>query len=140
MSFYLDTSVIVSLFLDEPRTSAVAALIADRARPIVVSEFGVGEFSAAISTTVRMDRLTDIDGIDLLEDFDAWCAEAVMFAAVTSADLNDAIAIVRRFDLKLLFPDALHIATCRRIGATLVSGDRRQCDAAATLGVDVAAM
>ena len=140
MSFYLDTSVIMSLFLDEPRTSAVAALIADRARPIVVSEFGVGEFSAAISTTVRMDRLTDIDGIAILEDFDTWCADAVTFAAVTSADLKEAIAIVRRFDLKLLFPDALHVATCRRVGATLISADRRQCGAAARLGITVAAL
>jgi predicted nucleic acid-binding protein len=138
LSFYLDTSVIVSLFLDEPRTSSVAGLIADGASPILISEFGVGEFSAAISTAIRMDRLSDIDGIAILEDFDTWCSGAVTFAAVTSADLKEAIEMVRRFDLKLLFPDALHIATCRRLGAALVSGDRRQAEAAAMLGIDVA--
>ena len=44
---------------------------------------------------------------------------------------------VRRFDLKLRAPDALHAAICRRLGMRLVTLDRRLAAAARALGIDV---
>ena len=44
---------------------------------------------------------------------------------------------VRRFDLALRAPDALHLAVARRLDATLVTLDRRLTAAARELGIAV---
>ncbi len=44
---------------------------------------------------------------------------------------------VRRFDLALRAPDALHLAIARRLDATLVTLDRRRAAAAGELGIAV---
>lgn len=57
------------------------------------------------------------------------------FARTTSADIDPAADMISAFSLSLKFPDAIHIATARRLGFTLVSSDIRQVRAAISLGV-----
>ena len=52
-------------------------------------------------------------------------------------DMHLATSYVRRFELSLLFPDALHIAICARISTALVTGDKQQARAAEMLGIPV---
>jgi len=52
-------------------------------------------------------------------------------------DVRLAGAYVRRFDLALRAPDALHIAVARRLDVALVTLDRRMAAAARELGVAV---
>jgi hypothetical protein len=52
-------------------------------------------------------------------------------------DCRLANIFVRRFDLRLRVPDALHAAICRRLGMRLVTLDRRLAAAAWTLEIDV---
>jgi predicted nucleic acid-binding protein len=61
-------------------------------------------------------------------------AEDVVIEAV---DLRHATQFVRRFDLMLRAPDALHAAVCQRLGPTLVTFDQRLARAAAALGIPV---
>jgi hypothetical protein len=44
---------------------------------------------------------------------------------------------VRRFDLLLRAPDALHAAICRRLDLTLVTLDQRLAKAAREVGIEV---
>jgi predicted nucleic acid-binding protein len=55
-----------------------------------------------------------------------------------AADARLVYVYVRRFDLGLRAPDALHLAITRRLDATLVTLDRRLAAAANQLGVAVA--
>ncbi|MBV9375949.1 MAG: VapC toxin family PIN domain ribonuclease, partial [Alphaproteobacteria bacterium] len=75
-----------------------------------------------------------------LADFDAWRAAATSAADVHAADARLAYIYVRRFDLGLRAPDALHLAIARRLDATLVTLDRRLAIAANQLGVAVEAL
>ncbi len=59
-------------------------------------------------------------------------ASAILPALVTESRSAD--IYVRRFELKLRTPDALHAAICRRTGSTLVTLDQRLADAAGELG------
>jgi predicted nucleic acid-binding protein len=136
---YFDTSALVSLFVQESRTAAVIAL-AETADDLFTSNLGKGEFAAAMSMAVRIDRLTTAEATQVLDNFDAWSAGATRQLATDQDDFRQADMLVRRFDLQLLFPDALHIALARRCGGTLVSGDGRQLDAARKLGLDVEAV
>jgi predicted nucleic acid-binding protein len=56
---------------------------------------------------------------------------------VHAADARLAYAYVRRFDLRLRAPDALHLAIARRLDAALVTLDRRMAAAAKEFGVAV---
>ena len=58
-------------------------------------------------------------------------------AEIHAADVRLADAYVRRFDLGLRTPDALHLAIARRLDATLVTLDPRLAIAARELGVAV---
>ncbi len=137
MKLYLDTSAVVSIFLAEQRSSEVARLVSASGDAVVISDLAGGEYGAAISTAVRTERLTDVQGREALQDFDAWYATNVERIELTAADVRLGASHVRRFDLALLFPDALHLALCARSNATLLTGDRRQADAAHRIGVAV---
>jgi uncharacterized protein len=56
---------------------------------------------------------------------------------IQASDTRLAYIYVRRFDLRLRAPDALHVAVARRLDAVLVTLDRRMATAAIDLGVTV---
>ncbi len=57
---------------------------------------------------------------------------------ISAGDVAVATAFLRRLDLPLRTPDALHIAIAGRIGATLVTFDQRMAISARALGMAVA--
>jgi uncharacterized protein len=71
----------------------------------------------------------------ILANFDAWRAnlEDVETSAV---DMAAAAQFVRRPDLALRGPDALHIAIASRLSAKLLTFDAKMADAATALGVE----
>jgi predicted nucleic acid-binding protein len=77
------------------------------------------------------------DAAERMADFDAWRAEATDAVEVQPSDVRLSNVLVRRFDLMLRAPDALHAAICRRTGDTLVTLDVRMAKAAAELGIEV---
>jgi predicted nucleic acid-binding protein len=70
-----------------------------------------------------------------LADFEIWRAGNSSPVEVHPADVRLAYAHVRRFDLALRAPDALHLAIARRAGAKLITFDRRLLAAASALGI-----
>jgi predicted nucleic acid-binding protein len=56
---------------------------------------------------------------------------------IAPGDVAAAQAYLRRLDLTLLTPDAIHIAIAGRISATLVTFDRAMAASARVLGVAV---
>jgi uncharacterized protein len=58
-------------------------------------------------------------------------------AEIHAVDVRLAAAYVRRFDLALRAPDALHLAIARRLDIALVTLDRRMMAAASELAAAV---
>lgn len=56
---------------------------------------------------------------------------------INAEDVAAADIYLRRLDLTLLTPDAIHIAIAARIGATLVTFDRAMAASARALGMAV---
>ena len=138
MSFFFDASLILPTIVREPATPVVDEFIDSIGETPQVSEFTAAEVASALSRLVRMGQLAEDDALGRLADFDAWCGSVATLVEVESSDVRLAGIIVRRFDLKLRTPDALHVACCRRLGATLATLDRRLAAAARDLGVAVA--
>ncbi len=137
MSLYLDASVLLPTMIREAGSPRVDAFIREAAAPLSISEFTVAEVASALSRLVRTRMLEAADAQARLADFDAWRSTDARLIDVEGADIRLAGVIVRRFDLMLRAPDALHVAICRRLSGRLVTMDHRLAAAAADLGVPV---
>ena len=137
MSVYLDASVVVPRLVEEPHTGAVDAYLAANSEELLISDFTAAEVASALSRLVRMHLLATADASSALDDFEIWRAIRSSSVDVHPADARLAYAYVRRFDLKLPAPDALHLAIACRLDATLVTLDGRLAYAARQLGTPV---
>lgn len=137
MSVYLDASVLMPTLVQEPATVGVKAYLVSIGHELLVSDFAAAEVASALSRLVRMGLLDGADAAARLGDFEIWRAATASPVDIHAADARLAYALVRRFDLRLRAPDALHLAIARRLDANLVTLDRRLADAAAALGVAV---
>jgi predicted nucleic acid-binding protein len=64
-----------------------------------------------------MQILDVAGGSTILKTFDTWSSANTTPLEIESVDILMATEFVRRFDLKLRLPDAIHIATALRVGA-----------------------
>ena len=136
MSLYLDASVLVALFVIDPASARAEACLAGHPA-IIISDFGAAEFSSAVARRVRMHDLTGNEAHRAFGDFDDWVERSASRQNVTTGDIASAERTLRRLDLNLRTPDALHIAVMQRIEATLVTFDRGMAAAARALGMAV---
>lgn len=140
MSLYLDASAIVPIFVREPSSRAIVAMIETLPDVPRLSDFGAGEFASAISRHVRMGTFSASDALTILSEFDRWTAIGTAIIETTPRDLREAAMIVRRFDLKLRFPDALHLAICNERRLKVITRDKLMAEAASALRIDVQMM
>ena len=138
VEFYLDASVIVPLLLVESHSPAISSWVRANTSSILISDLAATEVSSAISLSIRAGRSTEDEARVLLRDFDSWRLALDHSAEIEPEDIRNADLFVRRFDLKLRAPDAIHAATAHRIGATLITLDRRLLMAATALGIAAA--
>jgi hypothetical protein len=137
VTLYLDASVVVPTLIAEATSPEVDRFFLAPAEPLMVGEFAAAETASAISRLVRMNLVTEVVATERLAKFDSWRSTSTSEFAFQPADFLLASMLVRRFELGLRAPDALHLAACRRGDHTLVTLDRRLAGAAEALGVRV---
>jgi predicted nucleic acid-binding protein len=124
LSAYLDTSILLPTLIAEPITEAVYDYLGAERLELLIRDFAAAEVASALSRLVRMALLTEADASARLADFDAWRAAMSLPVDIGASDARLAYIYVRRFDLALRAPDALHLAIARRLDATLVGAWR----------------
>jgi predicted nucleic acid-binding protein len=137
LSLYLDASVLVALFLDDPFSSQAEALFRSRPLAPIVSDFAAAEFASAAARRVRTGELAADSAHEAFADLDRWLLGGVQRFETTTADIFTAGGLVRRLAFPLRTPDAIHIALCQRSGADMATFDRRLGAAAVQLGLAV---
>jgi len=135
LSAYLDASVLIPTLIQEQTTLAVKAYFMGTSQELLISDFAAAEVASALSRLVRMRVLSGSDGVARLADFDAWRAAVSSPVDMHAADVRLAYAFVRRFDLMLRAPDALHLAIAGRLDAVMVTLDGQLAMAAQQLGI-----
>ncbi|GAA0638710.1 PIN domain-containing protein [Brevundimonas lenta] len=136
MIVYLDTSILVSILLEEPSSAPVIETLARRSdAALVVSDLAAAEVSSAVSLRVRRGEDTAAVASARLESFDRWRDDLSRSVEVLPDDIRSADQIVRMFDLGLRAPDATHAAVARRLGASLFTLDRQLARAAVALDI-----
>jgi uncharacterized protein len=135
LSHYADTSVIVPLFINESTSKIAAKWFEISREKIVVSALAIGEFHAVLAKYVRMGAKNENESTEIASQFDLWRKNAAIHAEHESIDFETAAHLVRTPFPKLLMPDALHLATCKRLGFILVTFDKDLVIIAAREGV-----
>lgn len=135
MPIYLDTSVLVGFVFGEAGWRDATDVIA-RHQSRWLSHFAWGEFIDTLARTVRQGeqstKAAQATASGVRRFFSAWS-----WAASQAEDVIDAAQLIEKdFRLPLKFPDAIHLATARRIGAVLLTFDRQQASAARAFGID----
>ncbi|HYF07287.1 MAG TPA: type II toxin-antitoxin system VapC family toxin [Acetobacteraceae bacterium] len=132
---YLDASALASLFVEDTHSVAMDRWLATSPSTLLVSTFAAAELASAVSRRVRMGLYDTERAWRILASFDAWLAARAVTVHLDAADHVVAASLVRRFELRLLTPDALHLAICQRLGLPLLTFDARQAAAARALGI-----
>jgi uncharacterized protein len=137
LSLYLDASVLVALFVDDPFTARARAVLHSALPALIVSDLAAAEFASAIARLVRIGDAKPKAARATFATFDAWLVRETQFAETLSADVVAAAAFIRRLDLTLRAPDAIHIAIAQRVGADLFTFDKQMAKSARSLGTAV---
>lgn len=138
VSAYLDTSFIVSAFTEDTFTPRTRSFLRDQSLVPTVTDLGAVEMASALNRLVRTGEMARREATRSFAAFDRWSRDLVQLVQVLPADLAAAEGFLRRLDMNLRAPDAIHIAAAGRLQAELVTFDERMADCARRLGVAVA--
>lgn len=136
MSVYLDASILCPLFIMDGSSERARAYLREVRPKLVISDFLRAEFASVASRIVRMGKINRDDANTAFANMDDWSAHLETAETVTE-DVRRSEAWLRRLDLNLRAPDAVHIAIAFRLNASLATFDIRMAEAAQALGVSV---
>lgn len=138
---YLDTSVLLALYRDEPLTAAAERLLETEETPPTVSTLVQVEAASVLARWVRTGEMAP-EQTRAVEQALAGDLDAGEFR---TASMHEACYWQARYWLArqataLRTLDALHLACASHHGLTLVTGDRALVDAAAALAIPCRAL
>jgi uncharacterized protein len=137
VALYLDANIVIATLVSEAKSAAVFEFLSRADEALLLSEYTVAEVASGLSRMVRTQVLSLASARDALFDFDSWRGAATETTGIDEFDIIQAGELVRRFELKLRTPDALHLAICLRIDAKLVTHDGGLAEAARARGAVV---
>ena len=137
MSVYLDASLLVSAFAQDTFSDRADAYLRQVSQTLVVSDLAAAEFSSVMARRVRTGDQSKEDAHMAFANFDAWTARVAQRVETTTSDVQAATIFIRRLDLTLRTPDALHIALARRTATALATFDEKTATSASALGLEV---
>jgi len=126
---YLDTSVAVPLFAQEPASDRVAAWFATCADPIVAADWIVTEFASALSLKERRGDITTEDAVAVWTEFEAFCGTGLRLVPVSRTSFKVAASMVRDAASGMRSGDSLHLAVALEIGASSMATADANLDA-----------
>jgi predicted nucleic acid-binding protein len=134
LTVYLDTSVVIPLFLDDDHAPRARAW-AKTGQTIALSAWTATEFSSALSMQVRLKHLTDSERMGFERAFDLWSRTGQMLEFQPER-FEDARLLLQRHS-RLRAPDALHLAIAQWNDLQLATLDVVLRDAAVAEGMKV---
>lgn len=133
---YLDTSLLVPLFVKEPKSQAILTWFAGiGATDVVVSEWAITEFSSAIAIKTRTGQIGASIRMSIQADFLEFVRSRAQHVTVTSLDFQRAARLCDRWQSGLRAGDALHLAIAEQRGLTVCTLDQGMLTAALNMGM-----
>ncbi len=123
----------------DPSTGRAETFMKNGGPGLIVSDFAGAEFASVVARMVRTKELKNTEARALFSKFDDWKLTSAKQMYLEPTDIAAAEAFLRRLDLTLRAPDALHIAMAKRAGASLATFDTKMAASAQNLGLEIAA-
>lgn len=133
MAVYLDTSVLVSAFVEDNHSERAAAFLV-RTPDVVISRWAEAEFSSALGLRARRGALDDPARLRIEAAFDGWRAGKTR-CRIEDGDIVRCRHLIRD-GVALRTPDALHLAVVLRHDYALATFDHDLGQAAIRVGVE----
>jgi predicted nucleic acid-binding protein len=114
---YVDTSVLVALHLNEPRSVDVARWYGACADELVSAMWCVTEFASALSIKQRTGQITEAEGLAAWQRFERLCANDLQLLRVEPTTFHRAALLTRDAASGLRAGDSLHLAAALEIKA-----------------------
>jgi uncharacterized protein len=110
MSVYVDTSVLVALCVNEPKSSAVAQWYAGCKDELISAAWCVTEFASALGIKQRTSQITAEQGGIAWQAFERLCASDLQLVPVDPPTFHRAAVLTLDATTGLRAGDALHLA------------------------------
>lgn len=137
MSVYLDTSVVVPLFLIDHFTPRAKTFLTVASEDLYVSDLTSAEFASVVGIRLRNKALTSAEARTAFSNFDEWTRRYALEAETLPEDVRAATAMLRRLDTTLRAPDAIGLAIAKRLKADLATFDKQMAESARKLNISV---
>jgi predicted nucleic acid-binding protein len=136
---YVDTSAFVKRFVQESRSDEMDAFAAEGSHRLAVSSLTVTEFRSVMKRRLRMHTVTrEFLNTAVQQFLHEIAADALRFHAIEAATFNLAAELIDSLASPLATVDALHLASAKACGATLmVSADKQLIKASRESGLKV---
>jgi predicted nucleic acid-binding protein len=118
---YVDTSVLVPLFLNEPHSEAVARWYAHEKSELVAAAWCIPEFARAIGIKQRTGAIDAQQAQGAWARFERMAAADLRLLPVDPAHFHRAAELVRDAASALRAGDALHLACAEATGAKRIA-------------------
>lgn len=140
MHYFLDTSALAKLYIQEPGTERMVKLAESASGEMTLLSLAEVEFHAALQRRKRMGDLDAAQCADLLSQFQAHQATVFVTQIVSDAVIKRAVSLLDRHDLRAY--DALQLAGCLSLRPAqprlcFVCADRQLLGAAMGEGLQV---
>lgn len=110
MMVYVDTSVLVALHLDEPKSADVARWYAACTDELVSAMWCVTEFASALGIKQCISQITEAEGQEAWQRFERLCANDLQLLPVGPATFHRAAVLTLDATTGLRAGDSLHLA------------------------------
>ena len=135
LTIYLDSSIVVPLFLPDEFNARAEAFLLTGPAGLVISDFVLTEFASVVGIRVRTKEMTVTAARAAFSNLDLWEGRKTARAETNAADIRAAEEMLRRLDMTLRAPDAINLAIARRLGAELATFDEQTAKCSKVLGV-----
>ncbi|HWY72245.1 MAG TPA: type II toxin-antitoxin system VapC family toxin [Burkholderiaceae bacterium] len=138
---YVDTSALVPVFIQEPKSEAVVAWLESSGARLAISEWSLVEFASAASIKVRSGRLTANLARDARARVDDFAKKHCLVALPGQQEYRRAAEWAGNDALKLRAADALHLAIADSLRAeAILCLDDGMIESATSLGISVVSL
>lgn len=135
---YLDTCILMSLFFHDPGTQAALAWIEEvGTEPLVITSWTRVEFGSAAGIMARRGDISADLQTQGLARCERFITARLAIETVTTTDFDRARSWVADYSSGLRAGDALHLASCMRLGASLCTADMTLAATADRFGIAV---